>query len=327
MNQYPKISVIIPVYNAEKYITSCINSILHQTFTNFEILLINDGSSDLSGKICDDFAIKDNRIRTFHKPNGGVSSARNLGLSQAKGEWICFIDADDALKDNFFSDANKIINKKMIDLYAYGCDILKNEKNTPLFSYQEKYYTVQDFWKTQYHHLASWGYLLSNKIIQKYQLKFDTNLIMSEDRIFIAEYLLYCKHIYSTEKNYYLYRITSESACGSKMTLTKANSQITASHSLINLNIKNQNNPLSKIIIPEIIYYCLKNYIASIAILNNKLINKEAQKKIKDIIKVLQRENISINKKLLFQLCSYNLSLYITFYKYKHWVKNITYYE
>ena len=91
----PKISVIVPVYNVEQYLPRCIDSILNQTFTDFELLLIDDGSTDGSGAICDEYARKDSRIRVFHKENGGVSSARNLGLYNAKGKYIAFIDADD----------------------------------------------------------------------------------------------------------------------------------------------------------------------------------------------------------------------------------------
>lgn len=98
MNQ-PKISVIVPVYNAEKWLRRCVDSILAQTYTDFELLLVDDGSTDGSGAICDEYATLDPRIRPFHKPNGGVSSARNLGLDNANGEWICFIDSDDEINN------------------------------------------------------------------------------------------------------------------------------------------------------------------------------------------------------------------------------------
>jgi len=91
----PKISVIVPVYNVEQYLSKCIDSILAQTLTEFEILLIDDGSPDNSGNICDEYAEKDTRIRVFHTENRGVSSARNLGLDNAKGDFICFVDSDD----------------------------------------------------------------------------------------------------------------------------------------------------------------------------------------------------------------------------------------
>lgn len=94
-NNTPLVSVIVPVYNAEKYLNRCVDSILSQTMTDFELLLIDDGSKDDSGRICDEYAEKDARVRAFHKPNGGVSSARNLGLNNARGNWIAYVDADD----------------------------------------------------------------------------------------------------------------------------------------------------------------------------------------------------------------------------------------
>ena len=96
----PKISVIIPVYNAESTLRRCVDSVLAQTFTDFECLLINDGSKDKSGEICDEYAARDSRIRVFHKENGGPSAARNFGLNQAKGQYVIFQDADDYLLDN-----------------------------------------------------------------------------------------------------------------------------------------------------------------------------------------------------------------------------------
>ena len=95
------VSIIVPVYNAEKFLRRCIDSILAQTFTDWELLLIDDGSKDASGNICDEYATKDGCIRVFHKENGGVSSARNLGLDHAKGEWVTFVDSDDYIEENF----------------------------------------------------------------------------------------------------------------------------------------------------------------------------------------------------------------------------------
>ena len=101
----PAISVIVPVYNKEPYLHRCIDSILSQTFTDFELLLIDDGSTDRSGEICDAYAGKDKRVRVFHKENGGVSSARNKGIQKANGEWIIFLDAD----DYFLLDALRLL--------------------------------------------------------------------------------------------------------------------------------------------------------------------------------------------------------------------------
>ena len=97
----PKISVIIPVYTAEKSLCRCIDSILTQTYQDFELLLIDDGSTDSSGAICDEYAEQDARIRVFHKENGGVSSARNVGLDNARGEWYAFVDSDDSVSPHY----------------------------------------------------------------------------------------------------------------------------------------------------------------------------------------------------------------------------------
>lgn len=96
----PLISVIVPVYNVEKFLSRCLNSILAQTYNNLEVILVDDGSTDNSGKICDDYALKDKRIRVIHKQNGGVSSARNMALSVAKGEYIGFVDSDDYIEND-----------------------------------------------------------------------------------------------------------------------------------------------------------------------------------------------------------------------------------
>ena len=96
MIKSPKISIIIPVYNVERYLQQCIDSILTQTFTDFELLLIDDGSTDGCSAICDEYAEKDDRIRVIHKPNSGISSTRNRGIDEACGEWLIFLDSDDA---------------------------------------------------------------------------------------------------------------------------------------------------------------------------------------------------------------------------------------
>lgn len=117
----PKISVIVPVYNVEKYLHRCVDSILAQTFTDFELLLVNDGSKDSSGVICDEYAAKDSRVKVFHKENGGVSSARNLGLDNAKGEWVTFVDSDDWVSNTMYEAMfDKVLSE---DAEAVYCDI------------------------------------------------------------------------------------------------------------------------------------------------------------------------------------------------------------
>lgn len=112
----PKISIIVPVYNVEQYLKKCIDSILSQTFTNFELILVDDGSTDESGKICDYYARLDNRVKVIHKENGGLSSARNVGLEVAKGKYIGFVDSDDYISKFMFQ-------KLYESLVENNCDI------------------------------------------------------------------------------------------------------------------------------------------------------------------------------------------------------------
>ncbi|WP_318505185.1 glycosyltransferase family 2 protein [Bacillus sp. T3] len=98
----PKISIIVPVYNVEKYIHKCVDSILNQTFQDFELILVDDGSPDNCGFICDDFAQKDKRVKVVHKQNGGLSTARNAGMDIAEGEYIGFVDSDDWIEPDMY---------------------------------------------------------------------------------------------------------------------------------------------------------------------------------------------------------------------------------
>ena len=104
------ISIIVPVYNVEKYIHECVDSIINQTYKNIEIILVDDGSPDNCGKICDEYAKKDNRIKVIHKPNGGLSDARNHGIDVANGEWLMFIDSDDWIEPNM---AEKLLHSAL----------------------------------------------------------------------------------------------------------------------------------------------------------------------------------------------------------------------
>jgi glycosyltransferase involved in cell wall biosynthesis len=110
------ISVIVPVYNVEKYLPRCIESILNQTYRNFELILVDDGSTDRSGQICDEYKVKDERIRVLHKPNGGQSEARNEGIEQARGEYINFFDADDFAEKDILEYLISLARKYNADL-------------------------------------------------------------------------------------------------------------------------------------------------------------------------------------------------------------------
>ena len=120
MNNLPEISVIVPVYKVEEYLPQCIDSILAQTFTNFELLLVDDGSPDRCGEICEEYAGKDTRIRVFHQQNSGVSAARNIGLQHAKGTYIVFVDSDDWVSTDYLLHLYKSLPDTGIGLVMGG---------------------------------------------------------------------------------------------------------------------------------------------------------------------------------------------------------------
>ena len=208
----PKISVIIPVYKAEKYLHRCVDSILSQTFTDFELILVNDGSPDNSGAICDEYAQKDSRVRVFHKENGGVSSARNLGLDNAKGEYVTFCDADDYVGIEWLATYNKGLTKNT-DLVVQGFyritgnDVYKNNLSSFFGN------TVADMRKMIKLLVTSscFGYIwvkaFRRNLIEQYNLRFDNNSSFTEDAQFIASFLEYASSFHIIDKANYYYTV------------------------------------------------------------------------------------------------------------------------
>lgn len=205
----PKISVIVPVYNTEKYLHRCIDSILAQTFTDFELLLINDGSKDNSGKICDEYAAKDPRIRVFHKENGGASSARNLGLDNAKGEWLTFVDSDDYIFENYLQNYICQISEN-VDIICQGMefDKLFSEKH-PIKHMGTTYKGniqkgIEELYKSPMPGSLC-NKCFKTKIINEQHLRFNTNITFREDEIFVLNYSKYCTYMLSSRERGYFY--------------------------------------------------------------------------------------------------------------------------
>lgn len=148
MNNKDLVSVIIPVYNVEEYLPQCLNSVLNQAYKNIEILIVDDGATDASGDICDEYALKDPRIKVIHKANGGLSSARNTGMLHAKGEWVFFIDSDDWIDPETISSLQEFAIRNQCDMvqcnhyYAHDTYFLyravsKTEKKVKVLTRQE----------------------------------------------------------------------------------------------------------------------------------------------------------------------------------------------
>lgn len=213
----PLISVIVPVYNSEEYLHRCIDSILSQTHTDFELLLINDGSTDSSGIICDEYAVKDSRIRVFHKSNGGVSSARNLGLDHAKGKYISFIDSDDVVYPNYLSVLFQNIDKcdlSYIGILGYDVALQKTgewthfeEQIIRIDQTDEELIVKNNLLEVGY----PYGKLFHQKIIETYNIRFDERISYQEDLIFTLQYISKCKTVYVSKEYGYIWHIQPNS--------------------------------------------------------------------------------------------------------------------
>ena len=207
----PKISVIVPVYNAEKTLHRCVDSILAQTFTNFELILINDGSIDNSGKICEEYAQKDSRIIVIHKENGGVSSARNKGIDAAKGEWITFVDSDDYISKTYLSDFPK---NRENDLEICGMESFNGQIFTsiqPDIRYIAK--DIIEYYENLFNYRANtsvWAKIIKRSIIIDNNIRFDVNIRLAEDTLFMIDLLYYVSSIQIIKQVNYYYDAPSD---------------------------------------------------------------------------------------------------------------------
>lgn len=210
---FPKISVIIPVYNVEEYIHQCLDSIINQDYKNLEILLIDDGSPDKCPQICDEYAAKDNRIKVFHTQNNGLGPARNVGLNNATGEYVTFVDSDDWIDDGLYRDFVELdLPENDSDIFIYK---LKNEKS----SINWVTYDKKSFCKNILHAFickdnARVGLMNSVcRLIIKKEIGANIRFynIFMEDKPFFIETLLRSEKITLIPRAYYNYRMNTNS--------------------------------------------------------------------------------------------------------------------
>lgn len=210
MRNNTKISIVVPVYNAEKYIGRCIDSILAQTFPLFELILVNDGSTDNSLEICEKYSEIDSRVVVANQSNSGVSSARNYGIKIAKGDYICFVDADDYVKDNYLEQLYKESQQDdRIDLVLQGR--IKKEENVQTdisLGLDKTFFLNEDTAFFEHVNLfrfcSVFSKLFKREIILKNEIRFLKELNHGEDFDFFAKYLCCCNGVHvSTCMNYY----------------------------------------------------------------------------------------------------------------------------
>lgn len=220
------VSVIIPVYKVEKFLSECIESVINQTHKNLEIILVDDGSPDNCGEICDEYAKRDNRVKVIHKENGGLSSARNAGLEVANGEYISFIDSDDYVANNYIEKLYKLCVENDADIAE--CDFLKFEKVEEIKKNKIKdeiveSYTSVEMQERMYSEYGVRTVIVCNKLYNKKiynELKFP-NGKLHEDEFITYKALDKAKKIVLTNQKLYFYRCNYSSITNQKFNIKK----------------------------------------------------------------------------------------------------------
>ena len=213
-----KISIIVPVYNTQAYIKRCFDSILAQTYSNFEVICVDDGSKDESGKICEIYRERDDRIRVYHIENHGVSYARNYGLSLMTGSWFCFVDSDDWIEPNYLERMYELAKEKQCEVVACGVDeayeyvmgIKGSAENTFTFETSEE--CIRNFiCDDNSMHGFSWNKLFK---AQKFdEIRFDETVKVNEDCLYIYKIMSACERACFTTLPLYHWYIRPDSAC------------------------------------------------------------------------------------------------------------------
>ncbi len=206
----PGISLIVPVYNVEAYLHRCLDSVLAQKFTDFEAILVDDGSTDASGRICDEYAEKDARFRVIHKQNGGVSSARNMGIQASGGGYIAFLDSDDAVGEGYL--ASLVGGPADADLVVGGYRMLEQESGETVYACRipgpetlergydgiKRLFALKSF-------VFPFAKRFSRELLLRHGIAFPEKVSLGEDAIFMAQYIGVCQKICLTPQNEYLY--------------------------------------------------------------------------------------------------------------------------
>ena len=284
-----KISIIVPIYNVEKYLEQCIESIINQDYKNLEIILVDDGSPDRCANIIDEYAKKDNRIKAFHKENGGLSDARNYGLDRATGEYICFVDSDDFVEKDFISSMYNNIKKYNVDIAACNSYDYYNKNKIKVSNYMnvEKLYNKDEANKylyiIGYYNVGVWNKMYIRRLWNK--LRFPVGK-KSEDIYVMYEIINNSNGLYYSAVPKYYYRQREGS-------ITNSNNinydVIQASKKALQFYKEND--------IEEVMPYAMQYLVfAYIGIYNAILCRKKDKKKMKEI----RREVLALKKEIIY---------------------------
>lgn len=229
MEENSLVSVIVPIYNDEKFLKKCLDSILCQDYENFELILVDDGSSDKSGEICDNFAEKDRKIIVIHKSNEGVSKARNTGLAYAKGEYICFVDGDDYVSKNYISYLYRLINENNADI-SLTTENFTTFDNRQIFIDKHKCISGEKAaLKMQYCNYPIGVYCkLFKKFLLDKPIRFIENICVGEGFNFNVEALCNAKKVSVGHQKIYTYRLNNSTSVMTKFNLERCRNGLDA---------------------------------------------------------------------------------------------------
>lgn len=224
----PTVSIIIPIYNAEKNLRRCIESVLKQEYTNFELILVDDGSSDSSGAICDEYREKEHRIRVIHKKNTGVSDSRNIGISMAQGQYIQFLDSDDWITSEATGLMVRMAEEHHCDMvisdfYRVVGERVSHKGDIPeegvLSRVEFASYMLEK--PADFYYGVLWNKLYKREIIEKHQLRMDKDISWCEDFMFNLEYIRHIEQVYVSRVPFYYYVKTKGSLVSHNMGMSK----------------------------------------------------------------------------------------------------------
>lgn len=191
MKKEPLITVVVAIYNGEKFLQRCVDSITKRTYKNLEIILVDDGSTDSSNKLCDEFAKADKRIIAVHKKNGGVSSARNLAIQKMSGEWLCIVDQDDWIEKDYVEYLYNLTKKYGTEvsivpqiIFTTQSKTWYNEKNNVNYSEKMSGEKISCFMLNDLIEISPWSKIVSKNLIDREKIKFDTELFGGEGYLF-----------------------------------------------------------------------------------------------------------------------------------------------
>lgn len=315
------VSIIIPVYNAEKSIATTVESLIKQSYTDIEIIIINDGSIDNSGAVCNEIAKKDNRIRVIHIENNGVSNARNEGLRNSKGEFLTFVDADDTIDFNMVATFVKTMNEHKVDLVISQFErqmILTNRivKSDMKYSglYEKKEFTekvLSDYFgKNQNNFITScWGKLFRTKILKEQRINFDTNLKYGEDTLFTFDYIMNAEKFFVLS-DYYPYKyVIHENSTSSKIEKNRYQRRkymVEKYKKILGENYKPEYNKIYLYIGLDCFYNLSRlKYLENKDFLHKAISEIIKDKNLIDSFKYLTTEKLTTREKILLTLFNY----------------------